>query len=319
MPVLAVIGTGAMGANHVRTARSIREWTDVVVVDVCPDRARTVGETNGFAWTTSLHDVLGEIDAAIVAVPSDLHETTMVPLLERGVHTLVEKPVASSLEASRRVSEMAKLSSSKVLVGHIERFNSAVSELLRWSDSALHIECRRVGPSGGRPLGDVVADLMVHDLDIVRAMAKQRDGSANFNEVAAMWSNDSQEACTALLRSDGALTATVVASRAGQFKDRTVVVTGDDFQLTADLVRQSVSIHRLQRTEFVSSDGGRSFRQQGTTEIPFLDNGEPLQREHRHLLAVLKGDTEPLITVEEATDTIELVDRVRSAAGTGIY
>lgn len=318
MPVLAVIGTGVMGANHVRTAQSIREWTDVVVVDVSPERARSVGETHGFEWTTSLDEVLGKIDAAIVAVPSHLHEHTMVPLLERGVPTLLEKPVASDLEASRRVREMVRLSSSKVLVGHIERFNSAVAELLRWSDSALHVECRRVGPSGGRALGDVVADLMVHDLDIVRAMAKQRDGSANFTEVAAMWSNDSQEACTALLRSDGALTATVVASRAGQFKDRTVVVTGEDFQVTADLIRQSVSIHRLQRTEFVTSDGGRSFRQHGTTEIPFLDNGEPLQREHRHLLAVVTGDTEPLITVEEATETIALVDRVRSAAGSQV-
>lgn len=314
MPKLAVIGAGSMGANHVRTARAIRDWTDVVVVDTSEARAKEIAERNGFAWTTSLDEVIGGIDAAVVAVPSDLHEETMVPLLERGVHTLLEKPVASELQAARRVCKLARESTSRVLVGHIERFNSAVSELMRWAPEALHIECRRVGPAGGRPLGDVVADLMVHDLDIVRAMGRCRVEESQFDVISAMWSNDSQEACTALLHSDSGLTATLVASRAGQFKDRTVVVTGAGVQVTADLVRQSVSIHRLERTEFVS-EGGMRFRQQGTTEIPFLDSGEPLQREHRHLLAVVNGEAEPLITLDEATDTIELVERVRRAAG----
>lgn len=314
MPKLAVIGAGAMGANHVRTARAIRDWTEVVVVDTDTERAEAIAEKNGFESVSSLDEVVDDIDAAVVAVPSELHESVMVPLLERGVHTLLEKPVSSDLESAQRICDLARTSESKVLVGHIERFNSAVSELMRWSKDALHIECRRVGPAGGRPLGDVVADLMVHDLDIVRAMGRCRDESSEFDVINAMWSNDSQEACTALLHSNGGLTAAVVASRAGQFKDRTVVVTGKDVQVTADLVRQSVSIHRLERTEFVA-DGGMRFRQQGTTEIPFLDSGEPLQREHRHLLAVIAGEAEPLVSLDEATDTIRLVERVRGEAG----
>jgi len=314
MPSLAVIGTGSMGTNHVRTARAIRNWEDVVVIDVDADRARGVADANGFRWAPSLDAVLGSIDAAVVAVPNGHHESVMEPLLEYGVHTLLEKPVAADLAAAERICELAKNSSARVLIGHIERFNSAVAEVMLHAKNVMHVECRRVGSVGGRPLGDVVADLMVHDLDIVRAIAETREGSAVFTDVNAMWGAASQEMCTALLRTEGGLTATLVASRAGQFKDRTVVLTGPDSQITADLVHQSVTIHRLEQTEFVSN-GRVLLRQRGTTEIPFLDSGEPLLREQHHLLQVVLGTEEPLVTLGEGIEAMKLVDRVRAAAG----
>lgn len=304
-----------MGANHVRTARAIRDWDDVVVIDADAERARHIAEKNGFRWCASLSDVLPSLDAAVVAVPNGMHESVMEPLLEHGVHTLLEKPVAADLEAAERICESARHSNAQVLVGHIERFNSAVAELMLHAKNVMHVECRRVGSVAGRPLGDVVADLMVHDLDIVRAIATSREGSAVFADVNAMWGAASVEVCTALLRTEGGLTATLVASRAGQFKDRTVVLTGPDSQITADLVHQSVTIHRLDRTEFVSN-GRVVFRQNGTTEIPFLDSGEPLLREQNHLLQVVLGTEKPLVSLDEGTEAMRLVDRVRAAAGT---
>lgn len=314
MTKLAVIGAGSMGANHVRTARSLREWDEVVVVDVDKTRAKTVAGTHYFAWTTQLDEIAEQVDAAVVAVPTVAHEQVVVPLLEAGTDVLLEKPVAADLESAERIAAAAAASSSRVLIGHVERFNSAVTELLRWAPEALHVECRRVGPSGGRALGDVVSDLMVHDLDLVRAIGLARDGDVTMSSVSALWSAGSEEMCSALLGTEAGLTATVVASRAGQMKDRTVILTGKDFQVTADLVRQQVAIHRLERNEFVV-DGGVRFRQTGTTEIPFLDSGEPLQREQRHFYAVVTQDEAPIVPVEQGVDVMRLVEQVRAAAG----
>ena len=315
MPVLTIIGAGSMGSNHVRTARAVREWRDVVVVDVDRERACTVATANGFGWTTSVEEGLATADAAVVAVPSELHEEVMHQVIKRGLPVLLEKPVAVELAAAQRIRRAAAERNVQVLVGHIERFNSAVEELMRHAGSAVHVECRREGSSAGRPVGDAVGDLMVHDLDIVGALARSSEGNdATITTRAAMWGNGDTEHCTALLGTEGGMTMTLVASRIGQFKRREIVLTQPDCQVIADLVRQSVTIHRLQRTDFVGNGRG-SFRQQGLTEIPFLDSGEPLVREHRHLVDIVMNRAQPIATLEDGVAAIQLVDQVRWAAG----
>ncbi len=304
-----------MGSNHVRTARSIREWRDVVVVDVDRERACTVATANGFGWTTSVTEGLAAADAAVVAVPSELHEDVMSHIFKRRLPVLLEKPVADEFAAAERIRQSAAEQGVQVLVGHIERFNSAVEELMHHAGPAVHIECRRESAAAGRPVGDVVSDLMVHDLDIVRALARSRDGSdTTIHTLAAMWGNGGTEQCTALLETDGGMTVTLVASRIGQLKRREIVLTQPECQVTADLVRQSVTIHRLQRTEFVGNGRG-SFRQQGTTEIPYLDSGEPLMREHRHLVDIVVNGEQPIVSLDDGVAAIRLVDQVRRAAG----
>jgi predicted dehydrogenase len=303
-----------MGSNHVRTARSIREWRDVLVVDADRERACTVATASGFGWTTSVEEGLAAGDAAVVAVPSELHEDVMRQVIERGIPVLLEKPVAVELAAAERIRRSAFERGVPVLVGHIERFNSAVEELMRHADAAVHIECRRESSAAGRPLGDVVSDLMVHDIDIVGALARSREGNdVTINTRSAMWGNGDTEYCTALLETDGGMTVTLVASRIGQFKRREIVLTQPGCQVIADLVRQSVTIHRLQRTEFVRSGRG-SFREQGTTEIPYLDSGEPLVREHRHLLDIVTNQAQPIVSLDDGVAAIRLVEQVRQAA-----
>ena len=273
------------------------------------------GHSEWFRRTMSVEEGLAKADAAVVAVPSELHEDVMRQIIERGLPVLLEKPVAVEFAAAERIRRSAAEQGVQVLVGHIERFNSAVEELMRHADSAVHIECRREGAGAGRPVGDVVSDLMVHDLDIVRALARSREGSdATINTRAAMWGNGGTEHCTALLQTDAGMTVTLVASRIGQFKRREIVLTQPGCEVIADLVRQSVTIHRLQRTEFVGNGRG-SFRQQGTTEIPYLDSGEPLVREHRHLVDIVTNREQPLVSLDDGVAAIRLVEQVRRAAG----
>lgn len=311
MTVLGVYGAGSMGSNHVRTARMLREWHDVVVFDVDASRADQVAGRHGFRAGAPSGDQVG---AAIVAVPSDVHEQVTIPLLEQGVPVLLEKPVAHDLLTAQRILDAGRASGTPVVVGHVERFNSAAQELLTWASQAEHIEFRRVGPAGGRPLGDVVSDLMVHDLDLLLAVAAAKGGAGEVTSVQAQWGAGSHDMCSALLTTDTGLTATVVASRLGQSKNRQIVMTCPDAVVTADLVRQQVQIQRLTRMEFADERGRMLLRQSGTTEIPFLDNGEPLMREQRHFHAVVHGER-PLVSLDEGVSAMRLVEQVRTAAG----
>lgn len=321
MVELAVVGAGIMGANHVRTARALREWNRVVVVDSDLTRAQAVAGANGFRATDDFTGVLGLVDAVIVAVPSVLHVEVATTALRAGKHVFVEKPLADTLEGARELAAVASESPGKVLVGHIERYNSAVVEILNWASEAMHVEFRRVGPKGSRALGDVVSDLMVHDLEIFLALAgahAQAHGldpeMAQVETTQAMWANAGDDLCTVLVKTRSGLSASFVASRVGQSKHRSVILTGKDVQVVGDLVRQAVSIYRIEHVEFVDERGAR-YRQRGTTEIPFLDSGEPLLREQRHFAEVVMGSAEPRVGVEQAIAAIELVERVRDVAG----
>jgi len=307
---LAVVGAGMMGANHVRTALSSRLWDRVLVVDADPVRAETLGRAHGIAWTSDASSVPGEVDAAVVAVTTAAHEEVTAPLLAAGTHLLVEKPLAATPEAARRIAAAAAASGSRVLVGHIERFNPAVRELMALREPPLHVEFRRVGPRSSRALGDVVSDLMVHDLEVFLALT-----GGEVEHVAAITAGQGAEEdlCVALLRSSTGTTATVTASRVGQTKHRSVVVTAHDVQVVADLVRQQVTVHRIDHVEFVDDRGPR-YRQRGTTEIPYLEHGEPLLHEHRHFADVVAGLAEPLVGTAQAIRALDLVERVRRAA-----
>lgn len=311
MPDLVVVGAGRMGANHVRTARAIREWNTVVVVDSDQARARDLAEANGFRYSTSYDTVIGAVDAAVIAVPDPLHEEFAVKALEAGLDVLVEKPLAHDVTAARRIADHAAGTSARLMVGHIERFNAAVQEVLRYVGQVQHVEFRRVGPSGGRPLGDVVGDLMVHDLDLFTALT----GGAEVVTVQAMWAGPNAELCTALLGTQDGVTATLTASRMSQAKKRSIIITTDDMQVVADLVRQSVSVYRIDHDEFIDEGGTTRYRQRGTTEIPFLQQGEPLLAEQRHFAAVVARQAEPIVGAAEAVRALELVELVRDAAG----
>ena len=311
MPDLVIVGAGRMGANHVRTARALREWESVVVVDPDAGRARSLARANGFRYATCLDQVIGAVDAAVVAVPDPLHEESAVQAGEAGLHVLVEKPLAPDLAAATRVAESARNHPQHLLVGHIERFNAAVGEVLSYAGQVQHVEFRRVGPPGGRVLGDVVGDLMVHDLDLLLALLGP---DTEPDRVRAMWAGPTAQMCTALIGA-GEVTATLTASRMSQAKIRSIIITAEGVQVVADLVRQSVSVYRIDHVEFVDEGGTTRYRQRGTTEIPFLQQGEPLLAEQRHFADVVAGRAEPVVGADAALRALRLVDQVREAAG----
>jgi predicted dehydrogenase len=142
------------------------------VVDAREEQARTVAEPLGVPALTDLADLPGDVRVASVAVPTSLHHEVVCALLERGMHVLVEKPMAATLDEARAMAKLAADRGLVLHVGHVERFNPALTVLADMDLSPRFIEAHRLAPFTFRALDtSVVMDLMIHDIDIVMDLA----------------------------------------------------------------------------------------------------------------------------------------------------
>jgi len=171
----AVIGVGYMGRFHAQKLAACDGATLVGVVDANPARAAEIAREVGTQPHVEYRALLQRIDAAAVAVPTEMHYRVVRDCLEAGVHVLVEKPLARSVAEADRLLALARKKRLVLQVGHLERFNPAFRALAASAQRPLFIDIERLAPF--KPRGtdvDVVLDLMIHDLDLVLALEPSR-------------------------------------------------------------------------------------------------------------------------------------------------
>ncbi len=164
----AVVGVGHLGRVHAKILSENPLSELVCVVDLDEGRARSVGAEFGCRAVGDANDLPEDLDAATIVVPTSAHARVAVPLLERGVPCLVEKPLASSLAEADRLLAAAEKGGVCLAVGHVERFQPGVKKLRQLGMEPRFIECHRLSQFSFRALDvGVVHDLMIHDLDLV--------------------------------------------------------------------------------------------------------------------------------------------------------
>ncbi|MCB1282822.1 MAG: Gfo/Idh/MocA family oxidoreductase [Microthrixaceae bacterium] len=310
---LGVIGTGIMGANHVRVGAAHHAFDIVAVVDPQIDRARSLADRFESTAYASLDECIGQLDCAIVATPTEFHFETAQRLLKAGVHVLVEKPITTTVDEANELIAIAERHGVVLSVGHVERFNPAVLELPNLVKDPIHITANRVSPYSPRVTVGVVLDLMVHDLDILAHLSGGVPASVKAS--AKRVRSDSEDLATALITFDNGVTATATASRVGQQKIREITITQPENYIAVDLLRQDVTLHRVDHSEYLSSEGAR-YRQTGVVEIPFLEHrGEPLALEHDDFAAAINDRRPPRVSGKQGAAALALALSVLEAAG----
>jgi predicted dehydrogenase len=167
-PRIGVAGVGSLGYHHARLLASLPGVRASGVFDVRAEHAAEVARGFGVPAFPSLDALLDVSDALVVAVPTDAHEAVACAALQRGIHVLVEKPLAPSLDAADRILAAGVDSGAFVQVGHVERFNPVVVAAAEYIDEPLFIESHRMSPFSVRSTDvAVVLDLMIHDVDLV--------------------------------------------------------------------------------------------------------------------------------------------------------
>ena len=220
----AVIGVGSLGRQHARihadlAAEGASEF--VAVCDLNEETARSISSERKTDWTTDWRELIGRIDAASVAVPTEAHCEIACGLLEAGIHVLVEKPISRTLEEADRMIEAAKRGNAILQVGHLERFNPAMVALRPHVRKPVYFEIHRVGQFTARSLDiDVVLDLMIHDLDIVQWLVGEDVEVTNIHAVGIAILTNKVDAANARLEFSSGAVANITASRVGTEKIR---------------------------------------------------------------------------------------------------
>ncbi len=174
-PRVAVAGAGAFGKNHLRVIHQSEHADLAGVYDLDPARAAAVAEPHGCRVFASLDELAQNADAAVIAAPTTTHSEIGRKLIEAGLDVMVEKPIAHTLEAARALVAAAERHSRILQVGHLERFNPAIIALSDVIGQPLFFEIHRLSEFTPRCLDvDVVLDLMIHDVDIILALTKER-------------------------------------------------------------------------------------------------------------------------------------------------
>lgn len=277
---LGVIGTGALGRHHTRIAGQLPGAERVGVFDLDRGAAERVAAEHGATVFDSLDALAGEIDAAVLAVPTVDHERIGCELLERGIHVLVEKPMAASLEEADRLLEAAEKAGRVLAVGHVEFYNPAVQALLALPSTPRFAEVQRLSRFTPRSLDvDVILDLMIHDLQILQAMDPSPLTELRATGVDVL--SPKIDIANVRLAFESGFVANVTASRVSAEPVRKLRVFFARRYVSLDYRDQEIKSYRL------TEEGGDRAIVEDDLE---LERGEPLVREQEAFLAAIRGE-----------------------------
>jgi predicted dehydrogenase len=298
---VGVIGVGHLGRHHARLLAELAGAELAAVVDTVPERAAAAAEKTGVRAISDYRELLGQVDAVTVAVPTELHREIALPFLERGTAVLVEKPIARSLAEADELIAAARTSSAVLAVGHTERYNPAVSAVLPLVTSPRFIEVHRLGAFPDRSLDiDVVFDLMIHDLDVILAMVKSEVTAIEAVGVPVL--TDRYDIANARLRFANGCIANVTASRISKDRVRKIRFFQPDAYISIDYAAQEVEGYRLVRRE-----GQRPEIQGG--QLPIVHE-EPLKRELVDFIGAVRSRRTPLVTGEAGRRALALAQAI---------
>ncbi len=308
-PRVGIVGLGQMGQNHLRALSSLKGDAIIAgVADTDASRAR-IAEGIGVPFFPDYRELLPLVDAAVIAAPTPVHYPVVKDCLRAGVHVLVEKPLASTAEEATALAVLADESRLVLLVGHIERFNPVVPELVEsigGLGQLIGVHARRLSPFSPRGLDmDVASDLMLHDLDLVSWLIGRRVQYCHAAGLAVR--STLPDFATAVVAFEGGPVASFIASRVSQKKIRTLDITAEDGHVTVDFIDRKLVV--AQKT--VSRLTRGVFRQEGLVQTVAIPNAEPLQRELSHFLSCVRGEARPMVDGWAGVRVLELVEMIR--------
>jgi predicted dehydrogenase len=245
----AVIGVGHLGRQHARiqsnlAAEGLAQF--VCVCDLAAETARSIAAERNVQSTLDWRDLIGQVNAVSLAVPTEAHAEIACGLLEAGIHVLVEKPISRTLAEADRMIEAADRGGALLQVGHLERFNPALVALRPHVRNPVYFEIHRIGEFTARSLDiDVVLDLMIHDLDIVQWLVGEDVAVTALHAVGIPILTDRVDAANARLEFATGAVANITASRVGTEKIRKMRFFQPRDYIAIDYATNHVSISNL--------------------------------------------------------------------------
>ncbi|HEU4563237.1 MAG TPA: Gfo/Idh/MocA family oxidoreductase [Gemmatimonadaceae bacterium] len=308
---MGVVGAGSLGYHHIRILRDIPGVSFAGFHEERPERAAKVSAELGVRAYPTLDELLDDADALTVVVPTPAHHAVAKAALERGRHLLIEKPIAATLEEADDLVAIADRTGAIIQTGHVERFNRAMRAALPHIDSPRFIESDRLAPFN--PRGSdvaVVLDLMIHDIDLVRALV--RGSVRELQAVGVPVLTPSVDIANARLTFDSGAVANITASRVSRERLRKIRIFQKSGYLSLDLGAGTGEFYRL-RGDLDYDALARApqellaFVERVPLEAP---EGEPLRLEFESFIEAVRGRAPVAVSGRDGREALALALRI---------
>jgi predicted dehydrogenase len=304
---VGVVGVGHLGYHHARNYVALENVILAGVVDTDSERlAKAAADFGAPGYTTVAELLDAGIDAASVVVPTSAHCDVALQLLEAGVDVMVEKPIASTIVEAEALVTCAKSKNRLLQVGHIERFNGAVVALFDSVRDPRFIECHRLSPYPNR--GDdvsVVLDLMIHDLEIVRALVGEPVTAVDAVGVSVF--SKYEDIANARIRFASGCVANVTCSRVSVERMRKIRIFARDSYVSTDYSAQEVLVYRKKPGPLTE---GMTPMDLITVEPLDVHKDEPLKLELASFVQCVRDRRSPVVSGEDALEALALAQQV---------
>ncbi len=305
-----LVGLGIMGQNHARVLSSLSGVDLVAVADPQGDTRKVLPEHQ---ILSSLNEVISKgVDYCVIAAPTAFHEEISIKLIDAGIHILIEKPIAHSLESALRIESAARSKGIVGAVGHIERFNAALQQARTRIQAGelgeiYQISTRRLGPFPSR-IADVgvIMDLATHDIDLTAWITNSSYKSVSAQ--SAIRSGREHEDLVAIVAQlSNGIVANHLVNWLSPLKERKTIITGEKGTYVVDTLTSDLTFY-ANGTVSVSQDRIAHFKgvSQGDIHIFAFDKPEPLRLEHENFRDAVLGKDAAIVTLAEGAKTVSV-------------
>lgn len=303
---IGVVGVGHLGQHHARILNEIEGANLVGISDVNEEAGRAAAEKYGVKYFRDFREMADEISAVTVVVPTFLHHDVAKYFLERNIHTFIEKPITKTLSEANDLVAIAGEKQLTLQVGHVERFNAAITKLQSLIENPRFIECQRMCQFSPR-IQDVgvVLDLMIHDIDIVLSLVKSPIKRVDAVGIPVLTNNE--DIANAHIVFENGCIANLTASRISEDKNRRLRIFEMDKYCSLDYAEQTIIMRHKNNEEKI------------VCEELDVQKVEPLRKELEHFIGCIRDKKKPLVTIEDGKNALEVALEILAQVKNSIH
>lgn len=294
---VAVVGVGSLGQHHARIYAESPESELVAVVDTDPARAEAIASRHDCFPLVDISDIPSQVEAVSIAVPTVSHTEVGIALLNRGMHILVEKPIAAELLEAEELIRVGAAGNRIVHIGHTERFNPIMVSVRPHVRNPRFFETHRLGVFVGRSLDiDVVLDLMIHDIDLILSFVNDQVKEVKAVGIPILTSK--VDIANARIEFQNGCVANLTASRVSRDRTRKFRIFQSNDYISLDFQNRNVEMFSLEEEQG---------RKRIVAKDPEISDGEPLKLELEAFLATVRGEKIPgVCTGDQGRESLDL-------------
>ncbi|RPI18541.1 MAG: gfo/Idh/MocA family oxidoreductase [Ignavibacteriae bacterium] len=313
-----LIGCGHLGSIHCKLLNEIsnkrQDIEFIGIYDIDGSRTNEISDKFKIKSFNSYDELLSEINSVIIVTPTSTHYDIAAKAIEKGINIFIEKPVTSNVNEANELINLAKNTNCKIQVGHVERFNPALTSLAKYNLQPLFIESHRLSQFNPRGTDvSVIHDLMIHDIDIILHLVKSPVKTIDANGVAVI--SDNIDIANARITFENGCVANITASRISLKKMRKMRLFQKSAYISIDFAENKSEIYRIIDNSDIDSSPF-SFPVSETRKIvmeqPEADvkDNNPIRNELESFFDSIIFNKEVKVTIEEAKQAVKVAEKI---------